>query len=156
MFARAKTSRGMEYLQIVENYRERGPGGRVRQRLVMYVGHYDSLDEALRFMPRELTQARRRATMAEKRATGIARAPLVGLNARWTEEAEAEARALRGEANRLAEKLDALRRLVADNPDLLERDRARASRRAERDKKRIQRLQEQRALLVTTDRGLAG
>ncbi len=91
--------------------------------------------------------------MAEKRATGIARAPLVGLNARWKEEAEAEARALRGEANRLAEKLDALRRLVADNPDLLERDRARASRRAERDKKRIQRLQEQRALLVTTDRG---
>jgi hypothetical protein len=44
MFTRVKESRHDKYLQIVENYRD---DGRVRQRLVLYVGHYDSIEDAL-------------------------------------------------------------------------------------------------------------
>jgi hypothetical protein len=110
MFTRVKVSRRDEYLQIVENYRD---SGRVRQRLVMYVGRYSSIENALQQMPRELSQVRRRATVAEH-------SPF------WRE--HRKPLALREEADRLAARLEELRRLVKEHPDLLERDRARAAR----------------------------
>src|SRR3712207_5436573 len=119
MFARVKQvrqGRHDEYLQIVENYRD---GGRVRQRLVMYVGHYSSIEEALKLMPKDRTRAHRRATEAEQMAESVPRY-------------QPRARALREEADRLAERLEALRRLVEAHPDLLNRDRERAERHAQR------------------------
>jgi hypothetical protein len=110
MFTRVKESRNGEYLQVVENYRE---DGKVKQRLVMYVGHYKSIDHALDQMRRELPLARRRATAAELSP--------------WQAQ---RGRALREEANHLAAKLEGLRRFADEHPDVVERDRARAERRA--------------------------
>jgi hypothetical protein len=59
MFTRPKESRRNDYLQIVENYRD---GDRVRQRLVLYVGRYDSIDDALHRMRRDLRNWRSRRT----------------------------------------------------------------------------------------------
>lgn len=64
MFARVKQTRDGEYLQIVENYRD---GGKVRQRMVLYVGRYNSLGDALERMPNELRVWRGQATRATKR-----------------------------------------------------------------------------------------
>ncbi len=114
MFTRVKQSRNLEYLQIVQNYRDEG---RVRQRMVMYVGHYDSIDHALALMARELPRARRRATVTE-RYPG------------W--QSESEPGALREEANRLAQKLEELKRFAHEHPDVVERDRARAKRHSQR------------------------
>jgi hypothetical protein len=106
MFTRVKESRQSEYLQIVENYRD---GDRVRQRMVLYVGPYASLEAALKSMPRQVGNLRRRVTESE----------------RWaSEEAERDRR----EADELASKLKALQRLVKEHPDMVERDRLRAER----------------------------
>jgi hypothetical protein len=110
MFARVKTSRGEEYLQIVENYRD---AGRVQQRLVLYVGHYESIDDALQRMPKELCYLRgrfRRGSMLEEAG-----------------------RRLIGAAE---ERLQALQALVQEHPDLLARDRERAARYARRQAER--------------------
>jgi len=108
VFARVKKSRHEQYLQIVENYRE---GGKVRQRMVLYVGHYGSIEEALRLMPQELRRWRRRRS-------GI------GDNEFRQKEAEYLHRVIESTDKRLG----ALRRLVADHPDMVERDRERAER----------------------------
>src|SRR5215208_1459657 len=63
MFTRVKESRRNDYLQIVQNYRD---GDRVRQRLVLYVGRYDSIDEALHQMPGDLRNWRARRTRMPK------------------------------------------------------------------------------------------
>jgi hypothetical protein len=105
MFARVKKSRDSEYLQIVENYRD---GGRVRQRMVLYVGHYSSVSKALEDMPRQLRLWRSRATRASE---GSPRKAYCGR-----------------EADTLAERLQALRRLVDEHPDLVARDEERAER----------------------------
>jgi hypothetical protein len=115
VFARVKESRQGEYLQIVENYRE---GGKVRQRLVLYVGHYRSIAEALGSMPRNLAALRRRATAAERTAGQLPE----------NHDAQDRARALREEAEHFAQRLETLRRLVDEDPDLLDRDRGRAAR----------------------------
>ena len=94
MFARVKRSRHDEYLQIVENYRD---GDRVRQRMVLYVGPYWSIDSALKGMARDLKRMRR---------TGDAQR----------------------EADELASKLAALKRLAKEHPEMVERDRLRAER----------------------------
>ena len=112
MFARVKQSRNGEYLQIVESYRDEG---RVRQRMVLYVGHYESIDHALMTMAREVPRARRRATEAE-------RIP-------W-KEGKPETVRLREQAESLAAKLEKLRRFAQEHPDLVERDKARAERHA--------------------------
>jgi hypothetical protein len=104
VFARVKESRQQEYLQIVENYRE---AGKVKQRLVLYVGRYDSIDEALQRMPKHRRRLRARATRAVSDST---------------------AEGLRHEADALDERLRVLRRLVEAHPDLVERDRERAER----------------------------
>jgi hypothetical protein len=114
MFTRMKRSRNGEYLQVVENYRDKAEPGRVRQRMVMYVGPYTSIDQALQQMDWELPQARRRATVAERHPF-------------W--QPEATTVALREEANQLAAKLEELKRFAEEHPDVVERDRVRAERR---------------------------
>lgn len=108
MFTRVQKSNGQDYLQIVESYRD---GDRVRQRSVLYVGPYKSIDHALDLLPRVSHYWRHRATQRS-----------LPEDIAWIR-AEAEA-----EANALDERLGKLRRLVEDHPDLLEQDRARAQR----------------------------
>jgi predicted RNase H-like nuclease (RuvC/YqgF family) len=127
VFARIKKSRQGEYLQIVENYRD---GGRVRQRLVMYVGHYSSIEEALKLMPKDRAQMRRRATEAEQMAVGSPR------------KYQDRARVLREEVESFAEKLEALRTLVNEHPNLIERDRARVERHRQREADRARKRRE--------------
>jgi hypothetical protein len=126
MFARVKNSGMGEWLQIVENYRD---GDRIRQRLVLYVGHYDSLESALKLMPRDVGSLRRRATHSE-------RAYEKTLRGAWFEEDEAwyrqRAERDRRAAEELAAKLEALRTLVKEYPGLVERDRRRAERHRQR------------------------
>jgi hypothetical protein len=105
MFARVKESRHDKYLQIVENYRD---DGRVRQRLVLYVGHYKSIDDALQQMPQD-----RRRWRSEATRRGNER--------------------LRRDADALDARLQALQQLVAEHPDLIERDRQRAERHRRRE-----------------------
>jgi|SRR5215203_1540546 len=50
MYARLKKSKDGKYLQIVESYRDSEAPGTVKQRLVMYVGHYTTVAEALEEM----------------------------------------------------------------------------------------------------------
>ncbi len=119
MFSRVKKSRHGEYLQIVESYRE---GGKVRQRLVMYVGHYVSIEEALRLMPRYRAARRRRATEAERVAERFPQ----------DRRLQEEVRTLREDVDDLTQRLEALQRLVDEHPDLLGRDRGRAERHARR------------------------
>ena len=127
MFVRVKQSRQGEYLQIVENYRD---GGRVRQRLVMYVGHYSSIEEALKLMPKTRTWMRRRATEAEQMAEGSPR------------EYQDRARVRREEAESIAEKLEALKTLVNEHPNLIERDRERVERHRQREADRARKRRE--------------
>jgi hypothetical protein len=129
MFARVKQvrqGRHDEYLQIVENYRD---GGRVRQRLVMYVGHYSSIEEALRLMPKSLPWMRRRAKEAEQMAE---------VSPRYQD----RARVRREEAESITEKLEALRKLVDEHPNLIERDRERAERHRQREADRARKRRE--------------
>jgi hypothetical protein len=107
MFARVKTSRHGEYLQIVESYRE---DGKVRQRLVLYVGHYRSVEDALTLLPREISYLRGRATRA----------------------GQVESGPLREAAKEAAARLEALKRILAEHPDLRERDHARMIRHSQR------------------------
>ncbi len=124
MFARVKTSRGGEYLQIVENYRE---NGKVRQRLVLYVGHYRSVDDALTLLPGEVSSLRGRATRA----------------------GQVESGPLREAANATAAKLKTLKRILVEHPDLRERDRARMARREQRQRE----TRAARAARVAASRG---
>jgi hypothetical protein len=119
VFTRVKQSRNGEYLQIVENYRD---GGRVRQRLVMYLGEYHTLDHALRSLPGTLVAARGRATRAERWAA----------SAPEDHDRREEARRARQEVDRVAGKLEQLRHLAQANPELLVRDRKRAEKSRER------------------------
>jgi chromosome segregation ATPase len=116
MFTRVKRSRREDYLQIVQNYRD---GDRVRQRLVLYVGRYDSIDEALHRMRGDLRNWRARRTSI----TRFARPEERGESARKELE----------DLNCLIEatdpRLQALRALVKAHPELLERDRKRLARR---------------------------
>jgi hypothetical protein len=140
MFTRVKEIRRNDYLQIVENYRD---GDRVRQRLVLYVGRYDSIDEALHRMRGDLRNWRARRT----RITRIA-----GLEEVARKEVE--------DLNYLIEatdgRLQALRALTKEDPGLLERDRKRAARRpgqvaARYRARRAQRERERRASAERSD-----
>jgi hypothetical protein len=113
MFTRVKESRRNGYLQIVENYRD---GDRVRQLLVLYVGRYDSIDDALHRMPRDLRTWRARRTR-------ITRIP------GHEEFARKEVEDLNYLIEGTDRRLQALRALAKEHPELLERDRKRAARR---------------------------
>ena len=140
MFARVKESRNGEYLQIVENYRDEG---RVRQRMVLYVGRYDNIDDALRRMPGDLRNWRARRTKITRIAghEEFARKELEDLN--YLVEATDG-------------RLQALRALAKEHPELLERDRKRAARRpgqvaARNRARRAQRERERRASAERSD-----
>jgi hypothetical protein len=128
VFARVKESRNGDYLQIVQNYRD---SGKVHQRMVLYVGRYESIDHALKLMPRDVAGLRRRATTSEKKYDAM-----YGHTADPTDKYGEELRRLaareRREGEDLALRLNALRRLVEEHPDLLDRDRGRAERRRRR------------------------
>jgi hypothetical protein len=129
MFARIKESRQTEYLQIVEKYRE---GGKVRQRMVLFVGHYRDLDDTLERIPNEIKQLRRGATELEK--TYEARY----VRSAWPmdkhgEELRHRAEHKRRDAGELASRREVLTRLLEEHPDILERDRERAVRHARRE-----------------------
>jgi hypothetical protein len=128
MFARVKESRNGDYLQIVQNYRD---SGKVHQRMVLYVGHYDSLEHALKIMPRDVSAWRRRATTSEKKYDAMY-GHRAGPTDKYGEELRRRAERERREAEGLALRLDALRRLVKEYPGVVERDRARAERRRQR------------------------
>jgi|SRR5215208_4676079 len=113
MFTRVKESRRNDYLQIVQNYRD---GDRVRQRLVLYVGRYDSIDEALHQMPGDLRNWRARRTRMPKIAE-------------YEEFARKEVEDLNYLIEGTDRRLQALRALAKEHPELLERDRKRAARR---------------------------
>jgi hypothetical protein len=113
MFTRVKEIRQNDYLQIVQNYRD---GDRVRQRLVLYVGRYDSIDDALHRMRRDLRDWRSRRT----RITRIAG---------HEEFARKEVEDLNYLIETTDGRLQALRALTKAHPELLERDRKRAARR---------------------------
>jgi hypothetical protein len=113
MFTRVKEIRQNDYLQIVQNYRD---GDRVRQRLVLYVGRYKSIYDALHWMPRDLRNWRARRT----RITRIA-----GHEEFSRKELEDLNYLIEGTDRRL----QALRALATEHPELLERDRKRAARR---------------------------
>jgi hypothetical protein len=140
MFSRVKEIRRNDYLQIVQNYRD---GDRVRQRLVLYVGRYNSIDDALHRMSGDLRNWRARRT----RITRIA-----GHEEFSRKEVE--------DLNYLIEATDgrlrALRALTKEHPDLLERDRKRAARRpgqvvARNRARRAQRERERRASAERSD-----
>ena len=140
MFTRVKEIRRNDYLQIVENYRD---GDRVRQRLVLYVGRYDSIDEALHRMPAELRNWRARRT----RITRIA-----GHEEFSRKELEDLNYLIEGTDRRL----QALRALAKEHPELLERDRKRGARRpgqvaARNRARRAQRERERRASAERSD-----
>jgi hypothetical protein len=128
LFARVKGSRNGDYLQIVQNYRD---SGKVHQRMVLYVGHYDSLDHALERMPGDVSRMRRRATTSEKRYDAMY-GHRAGPTDKYGEELRRRAERERSAAEGLALRLGALRRLVKEYPSVLERDRARAERRRQR------------------------
>jgi len=118
MFTAVKQSRNGEYLQVCENYRD---AGRVRQRLILYVGPYPSVDDALVNMPKEIKNLRTQATKRERSDLSA-----IGLQAGQA----AMIAELRSEAGSEAERLAGLRELVEKDPGMVERDRARAIRRA--------------------------
>jgi hypothetical protein len=119
MFARVKQGRKAEYLQIVENYRD---DGKVRQRLILYVGPYESIQDALERMPGHVREAKAHATRMENHPFDTVRAE-VGPRAR-------------AHANSMAARLERLRELAKEHPEMLEREQARLERHRER--KRIQ------------------
>jgi hypothetical protein len=136
MFARVKKGRKAEYLQIVENYRD---GGKVCQRLVLYVGHYNSIDDALHRMPRELRNWRtRRTRIADDEFTG------------------GEVEHLNDLIKATDERLQALRALAKEHPEVVERDRKRAARRpgqvAARSRSRARRAQRERERRESAER----
>jgi hypothetical protein len=140
MFTRLKEIRRNEYLQIVENYRD---GDRVRQRLVLYVGRYESIDDALHRMRGDLRNWRARRTRITRFAghEEFSRKELEDLNY-----------LIEGTHRRL----QALRALAKEHPELLERDRERAARRpgqvaARIRARRAQRDRERRASAERSD-----
>jgi hypothetical protein len=140
MFTRVKEIRRNDYLQIVENYRD---GDRVRQRLVLYVGRYDSIDDALHRMAGDLRNWRSRRT----RITRIAG---------HEEFSRKEVEDLNYRIETTDGRLQALRALAKEHPELLERDRERAARRpgqvaARNRARRAQRERERRASAERSD-----
>ena len=138
MFTRVKEIRQNDYLQIVQNYRD---GDRVRQRLVLYVGRYNSIDDALHRMPGDLRNWRARRT----RITRIAG---------HEEFARKEVEDLNYLIEATDGRLQALRALAKEHPELLERDRKRAARRPGQVAARIraQRAQRERERRASAER----
>ncbi len=117
MFYRVKSG---GYGQVIETYRE---DGKVKHRVILYIGHYMTIDEALKRMPRDVSYRRRQATTLEKQVGAYTIPPSCSEEIKEEyrrRRAEAEARASRARevADDLARRLDKLRELVLENPSL--------------------------------------
>ena len=66
VFVRAKKVGGREYYQLVENYRPEGSKA-PRQRVLLHLGRYDTVEAALKGWPRELRRLRRDAAKIRER-----------------------------------------------------------------------------------------
>lgn len=63
VFLRRKTTRGRTYYQLVESHRT---DGKPRQRVVLHLGRYPTVDEALKGWPKDIKRLRKRARDARK------------------------------------------------------------------------------------------
>jgi hypothetical protein len=93
------------YGQIIETYRDEG---KVKQRVILYVGHYKTIEDALFTMPKDVTFLRRQATQRERHAE------MIQIHPTASEEAQEECRKVR----ELAHRLEELRNLVTTTPAL--------------------------------------
>jgi hypothetical protein len=66
VFVRAKNVDGREYYQLVENYRPEG-SKTPRQRFLLHLGRYDTVEAALKGWPREIRRLRRDAAKLRER-----------------------------------------------------------------------------------------
>jgi hypothetical protein len=112
VFVHTKKSRNHTYLQIVENYRE---DGKVRQRVVQYLGNYDSPEEALEGMSHRLRRARTMANRMERTATNVSGRAHEDPKARALIDQAATARQ---RADDLAAKVTRLKTLLEGHPSL--------------------------------------
>lgn len=108
------------YGQIIETFRE---DGKVKQRVILYVGHYGTIGDALFEMPKEVTYLRGQATRQERHAEMFQVHPSASEEVqeeyrKMREVADRKAQAVRQRADDLARRLDKLRELVTTNPSL--------------------------------------
>jgi hypothetical protein len=66
VFVRAKKVGGGTYYQLVENYRSEG-SNTPRQRVLLHLGRYDTVEAALKGWPREIRNLRRDAAKIRER-----------------------------------------------------------------------------------------
>jgi hypothetical protein len=66
VFVRAKNVGGKKYYQLVENYRPEG-SNTPRQRVLLHLGRYDTVEAALKGWPREIRSLRRDAAKIRER-----------------------------------------------------------------------------------------
>jgi hypothetical protein len=110
MYARKKRSRFTDYLHIVES--KRVPGKPYpQQKVVLYVGPYDSIEEALERLKRERTQWRSKATRFRNHAKEIENPQYAQAMHQYAVEAGKKAE----DANR---KLCRLQELMTTHPEL--------------------------------------
>lgn len=63
VFLRRKSMRGRTYHQLVESYRS---DGQPRQRVLLHLGRYETVDAALEGWPKDIQRLRRRAEAARR------------------------------------------------------------------------------------------
>jgi hypothetical protein len=102
MFTMLKKSRNGEYLQVAKNYRDQG---RVRQRLILYVGPYASIDEALETLPSDDEKASRLRDLLESNPDLLEKDHARAARATLGAEARAERRERKREARKKAKGL---------------------------------------------------
>lgn len=64
-YVRAKKVKGWEYYQLVESRRV---DGKPRQKVLVHLGHYPSVDDTLDGWPKEIRRLRRQAARERRRA----------------------------------------------------------------------------------------
>jgi hypothetical protein len=126
MFTKIKKTKGFEYLQVVENYRDPDDRSRVRQRLVRYLGTYEGLDDMREWLKRERAKLRREATRERKFYENLCELPAIADEQRAYYKVRSERAAAAAED--LDERLRELDSFIEQSPGLLEQDRARVAR----------------------------
>lgn len=99
-FVRKKRSRGSAYYQVVESYLA---DGKPRQRVLVHLGRYSSVDGALKSWPKDIEVLKKRLEEAQKKNPAPA---LPGMGGRRDEEPEKTERridVLKGKLEKLKE-----------------------------------------------------
>src|SRR5215217_41175 len=104
-FVRRTRSRGGEYYQLVESHRVEG---KPRQRVLIHLGRYPTVDDALREWPKEIERLRHFAR--ESRVLG-AFSRESGFSEAWVRENTGRATSAEKRADELEENLGKLREL---------------------------------------------